>query len=128
MKNDGNFKRDQVTVTQVTPTEYKVSIPQSKGQPVEFAGLTFSTENVKEITITPASQDGQESGKPVSQAVAESEQQKTIVFPTAEKGDILKITLTPTAPEKAIKFDVVSVKACVESDGKYIMNSINVAN
>jgi hypothetical protein len=113
MKNDGNFKIDQLKVTHINPTTYTVEINGLDGKTVEFAGITFLTENVKAATVKPTSEDGTTTGEPLTQTVRDS-QQTVIMFTDSKKGKKLTVEITLATQDKPMKFEVISVKACVE--------------
>ena len=121
MKDGGVIKKDELHVVVKDSKTQSVSIPTAsddKHEP-EYASVTLTVKNVKEVTVTSVSKQNNPSEVKKVTVASTSETTVEVKFDTVVKADSITVEVTPSSIEP-VKAEVTSVKACVPKKGTII--------
>ena len=118
MKDGGVIKKEELHVVVKDSKTQSVSIPTAsdvKHEP-EYASVTLTVKNVKEVTVTSVSKQNNPSEVKKVTVASTSETTVEVKFDTVVKADSITVEVTPASTEP-VKAEVTSVKACVPKKG-----------
>ena len=122
MKDGGVVPKDKLSVTKMTPpgsTILLVKSPSLSATTPTWMSLTFTSAEVKKITVTPFDKSGAQLGAPKEETTDGKKTPLTVTLDHPTEADHLIVVLAWLKPSEETKVDLLSVVSCMPDEGMH---------